>query len=100
MISGGVNVDLAEAQRACDDEFGAPEQGGVVMLAVPDELWGQRVVAVTTSALELEGVVDRLRSRLGPAALPRELRRVARLAYTSTGKIDRVALQRGWEPKG
>lgn len=100
VISGGVNVDLAEAQRACDDEFGAPEQGGVVMLAVPDELWGQRVVAVTTSALELEGVVDRLRSRLGPAALPRELRRVARLAYTSTGKIDRVALQRGWEPKG
>lgn len=100
VISGGVNVDLAAAQRACDEEFGTPEQGGVVMLAVPDERWGQRVVAVTTSELGLAQVGERLRPHLGPAALPRELRRVLRLAYTSTGKIDRVALQRDWEAKG
>ncbi len=100
VISGGVNVDLAEAQRACDEEFGPPEQGGVVMLAVPDERWGQRVVAVTTAELGLAQVDERLRPHLGPAALPRELRRVVRLTYTSTGKIDRVALQRDWEAKG
>jgi acyl-coenzyme A synthetase/AMP-(fatty) acid ligase len=45
----------------------------------------------------LTAVTERLRERLSPAALPRELRRVAALAYTPTGKIDRRALARAWQ---
>jgi O-succinylbenzoic acid--CoA ligase len=94
VVSGGHNVDLAAAQRACDAEFG----GGVLaLLALSDQRWGVRVVAVTTGELGLDEVRERLEPALGRAALPRELRRVARLAYTSIGKIDRTALLRAWQ---
>jgi O-succinylbenzoic acid--CoA ligase len=53
------------------------------------------VVAVTTTDHGLAEVVAAL--AVPPAARPRELRRVAALAYTSTGKIDRGALARLWE---
>jgi O-succinylbenzoic acid--CoA ligase len=94
VISGGSNVDLGAAQRACDAEFGP---GVLALLAVPDERWGARIVGVTTGELALLEVQERLETRVGRAAVPRELRRVARLAYTSIGKIDRTELLRSWE---
>ena len=97
VISGGENVDLAAAQRAVDAEFGEP---AVVLLAVPDERWGTRVVAVTTGPITLAEVRERLEPLLGRAATPKELRRVGELAYTSIGKIDRAALLRSWAGKG
>ena len=97
VITGGVNVDLAAAQRACDAEFGP---GVLALLAVPDERWGVRVVALTTGDLGPGEVRERLERRIGRAAVPRELRRVATLAYTSLGKIDRGALARAWHGKG
>jgi o-succinylbenzoate---CoA ligase len=97
VISGGENVDLAAAQLACDAEFGGP---AVVLLAVPDERWGARVVAVTTAPLTLAEVRSRLEPVLGRAATPKELRQVGELAYTAIGKIDRSALQRSWAGKG
>ncbi|HEY3337394.1 MAG TPA: AMP-binding protein [Propionicimonas sp.] len=97
VISGGENVDLAAAQRAADAAFGA---AGVVLLAVPDERWGTRVVAVTTGAFTLAEVRGKLEPLLGRAATPKELRRVGELAYTSIGKIDRTALLRSWAGKG
>ena len=97
VISGGENVDLAAAQRVADTQFREP---AVVLLAVPDERWGTRVVAVTTGPLTLEEVRARLEPLLGRAATPKELRRVGELAYTSIGKIDRTALLRSWARKG
>lgn len=94
VISGGTNVDLGAAQRICDAEFGP---GAVALLAVPDERWGARIVGMTTGELALAEVRGRLEPRVGSAAVPRELRRVAGLAYTSIGKIDRTALLRAWE---
>jgi O-succinylbenzoic acid--CoA ligase len=90
VVSGGVNVDLADLQRRADRAC-----PGVVVLAVPDARWGQRVVAVTTADHGLAEVVAAL--AVPPAARPRELRRVPALAYTTTGKIDRGALARLWE---
>jgi len=97
IISGGENVDLAAAQRAADAEFGG---GSVVLLPLPDERWGTRVVAVTTRAFTLAEVRGRLEPLLGRAGTPKELRRVGELAYTSIGKIDRTALVRSWTEKG
>lgn len=96
VISGGVNVDLAEAQHAADGVFGTPDAGGLVLLGVPDERWGTRIVAATTGAWASEEVRARLAGLLGPAALPREVRRVAALPRTRSGKIDVQALRRGW----
>ncbi len=100
VISGGVNVDLAAAQRLAEETLGRPEQGGPVLFAVEDPRWGQRIVAVTTGRPDLAELSRALGGLLGPAALPRELRRVSGLPYTSTGKIDRAALVRGWHEKG
>lgn len=97
VISGGEKVDLAAVQRACDNAFGTPDAGGVAVLAVPDERWGSRVVGLTTGTLALAEVRARLEPVVGRAAVPKELRRTTAMAYTSLGKIDKVALRRAWE---
>ncbi len=99
VICGGEKVDLAAAQRLCEAEFGPPAQGGPVLLAVPDLQWGSRVVAVATGDWELAQLRDRLRPLVGRAGVPKELRRLTTMAYTSLGKIDRAALQRAWRQK-
>lgn len=93
VITGGLNVDLGRAQRTVDDEFGP---GAVALLGVPDPRWGTRIVAVAEADLTVADLRSRLAGRLEPAALPRELRRVAGLPRTSTGKIDRASLRRLW----
>ncbi len=97
VVSGGEKVDLAAAQRVCEELFGP---GVLALLAVPDPRWGARVVALATTSLDLAHVRARLGDRLGRAALPKELRAVPRLAYTSLGKLDRAALQRSWQEVG
>ncbi|MCB0913400.1 MAG: AMP-binding protein, partial [Propionibacteriaceae bacterium] len=97
VVTGGSNVDLAVLRRACEEEFGP---GVVTPLAVPDDRWGTRIVGLTTSGLTLTEVRDRLEPRVGRVALPRELRRVAGMAYTSMGKIDSGALLRSWHEVG
>ena len=90
VISGGVNVDLAAAQRVLDEL--APGQG--VLLAVPDAEWGARIVLASTApGLDLAAWRARLRPRLAAAALPRQLLTVAALPRTSSGKIDRQQLR-------
>ena len=96
VISGGVNVDLAEAQGVLDAAFGDPLLGGLHLLGVPDARWGTRVVAVTTGGWTPDDVRARVADRLGAAARPREVRRVDRLPLTSSGKIDAEALREGW----
>ena len=84
-------------QRACDEAFGAPANGGLAVLAVADERWGSRIVALTSGKLALADVQAKLQPVVGRAAVPKELRSVTAMAYTSLGKIDRVALRRAWE---
>ena len=93
VVTGGINVDLAQAQRACDEAFGPSTVG---LLGVPDERWGVRIVALSAADLPLDELRDRLARSLQPVAVPREVRRVAGLPRTSTGKIDRQGLRRMW----
>lgn len=97
VMSGGENVDLGEVQRACDRVFG---EQVVAALAVPDQRWGSRIVALTTGQMTLADLRERLEPIVGRAATPKELRWVEQLAYTSIGKIDRAALLRSWAGKG
>ncbi len=100
IVSGGEKVDLAAVQHASDAAFGSPADGGVALLGLPDQRWGTRVVGLTTGALSLAEIQARLEPLVGRAGVPKELRRVDTLAYTSLGKIDRVALRRAWEGRG
>lgn len=94
VISGGINVDIAQLQRVVDRALGVER---VVVLGVPDSRWGARIVAVTTGDLSLDALRDRLDGRVDRAALPRDLRRLAAFPRTSSGKIDRRTLTSGWD---
>lgn len=93
VISGGVNVDLAALQRVLDAEFG-PEQA--VAVGIPDERWGCRVVLATLTDLGVGEVCARLAERVSVDALPKDVRRLESLPRTSSGKIDRRAIERDW----
>jgi len=97
VISGGVNVDLAQAQRAADAIWGVAPASRVVLFAVDDERWGARVVAVTGASLSLDDIQTLLRPHLEPAAIPREVRHFDVPPVALAGKIDRAALRAIWE---
>lgn len=93
VISGGVNVDLAEVQRAVDALATAHGLGASAVLGVPDAEWGTLVtLASETPTRELEWWRDNL--PLGRPALPRRAVALTALPRTSSGKIDRTELAR------
>lgn len=96
VISGGVNVDLAEVQRAVE----AVQPGVAVVVALPDAEWGQQVTLATTDEHDLAWWRSQLGASLGRAALPRALTRLDALPRTSSGKIDRQSLVRALTDEG
>jgi acyl-CoA synthetase (AMP-forming)/AMP-acid ligase II len=89
VISGGVNVYPAEVEAVLDAHPGVVESA---VFGVPDDDWGQRVVAAyvgTADPAELRGWS---RERLGAAKRPKTLHRLAELPRTSTGKVRRLDL--------
>jgi O-succinylbenzoic acid--CoA ligase len=90
VVTGGRNVDLAAVERMAREW--APAE--LVVVGVPDEEWGTRVVAVTDGAGTLQELQAHLAPRLPAFARPRQLVRLDRLPRTSSGKIDRQRLRR------
>ena len=94
VISGGVNVDLADLQRQFDAVWGL---GTVVAFAVPDSVWGSRIMASATRSCGLAEIVGRLDGRVTVAARPRGVFVVPELPLTESGKPDRRRLAQLWE---
>jgi O-succinylbenzoic acid--CoA ligase len=93
VISGGVNVDLAEVQAVCDQVFGA---GELRVFSVPDERWGASVVALTSLDIGQSTLRTRLADRLEPAAIPRAVRGFVGQEGVDTGKIPLATLREIW----
>lgn len=100
ITTGGVKVAPRTVEEAL---LALPAVGDAVVLAVPDEEWGQRVAAVCVPAPAAAAAPDRpgtdavrqaLRDRLPPAALPRQLVWLDAVPVLASGKPDRVALVR------
>jgi long-chain acyl-CoA synthetase len=93
VISGGVNVYPAQIERHLLDEDGVAE---AVVFGVPDEDWGERVVAAVVpwpgASLEPAALRSSLAARLRRAEVPKQIAVVDDLPRTSTGKIRRVGL--------
>jgi len=91
VITGGINVDLAELERACKS-WPALAGAELAVIAVPDVRWGHKIVAVTNGPGSAAGLRSYLEGRLPRHAAPRELVHVGALPRTAAGKIDRLRL--------
>jgi long-chain acyl-CoA synthetase len=89
VISGGVNVYPAEVEAVLDAHPGVVESA---VFGVPDEEWGQRVVAAYVGSADPDEVARWAHERLGAAKRPKEVHRLADLPRTSTGKVRRLDL--------
>ena len=90
VISGGVNVPtpaVAERLRSHRDVTDA------AVVGVPDEEWGQRVVAFVSGSLDLDAARDWVAAAHPRSWAPRELITVDALPMLGNGKVDRLALQ-------
>lgn len=91
VLTGGVNVPVAPVEAALAGWGGL---GEVCVVGVPDDAWGQRVVAVATvtgPAPTLDAVRARVRDAVGPVSAPRSLVIVDALPLRGPGKVDRRA---------
>ncbi|GGI04637.1 class I adenylate-forming enzyme family protein [Egicoccus halophilus] len=91
VITGGVNVYPAEVERFL---LGVPGVAEAAVFGVPDDDWGQRLVAavVPWPGAELDAATVRatLARQLGRAKVPKDVLVVAELPRTPTGKVRRA----------
>jgi long-chain acyl-CoA synthetase len=91
VISGGVNVYPAEVERALLERPGVAE---AIAFGVPDDDWGERLVAavVPWPGADLDGEVLRreLVERVSRAKVPKSVLVVDELPRTATGKVRRA----------
>ncbi|UOY00850.1 class I adenylate-forming enzyme family protein [Blastococcus sp. PRF04-17] len=89
VISGGVNVYPAEVEAVLDAHPAVAESA---VFGVPDEEWGQRVVAAYVGTADPAELTRWARERLGAAKRPKSVHRLDDLPRTSTGKVRRLDL--------
>lgn len=100
IITGGENVASREVEDVLVTHPGVAE---VAVIGVPDEHWGERVVAVVVPAARAprdglgDEVVAHCRRRLAGFKAPRRVELVESLPVNSSGKVDKVALRRSIE---
>ncbi|GIU88729.1 MAG: hypothetical protein KatS3mg009_3244 [Acidimicrobiia bacterium] len=94
VISGGVNVSPTEVEAVLS---GHPALDDVCVVGVPDERWGERVVAYVVSARPptVEDLRAFARERLSAPKLPREVRVVDAIPRSPGGKPLRRLLRGG-----
>lgn len=94
IISGGENVYPAEVERALADLSGLDD---VAVIGVPDEKWGERVVAMVSlrrgAELTLEQLRDHASQRLARYKLPTGLVVADSVPRNAAGKLDKVAIR-------
>lgn len=90
VISGGVKVPTPAVRRRLLDH---PRVKEVEVLGVPDQEWGQRLVAFVVGDLDLETAREWVAAEHPRTWAPREVVGLETLPFLPTGKVDRVALR-------
>lgn len=94
IITGGENVYPAEVERALMEFPGVLD---VAVVGIPDERWGESVVAVMTLkdgvSTTLEEVREFAATLLARYKLPRELVLTAQVPRNGSGKLDKPAIR-------
>jgi long-chain acyl-CoA synthetase len=89
VITGGVNVYPTEVENTLAEHPGVSD---VAVYGVPDEEWGQRVVAAVVGTATPDDLRDWCRDRLAPPKRPKEYVVLDALPRTLTGKVLRREL--------
>ena len=92
VITGGVNVYPAEVENVLAEHEGVRD---VAVYGVPDEEWGQRVVAAVVGTATSDELDTWARERLAPPKRPKEYHFLHELPRTATGKVLRRNLATG-----
>jgi o-succinylbenzoate---CoA ligase len=98
VVSGGEKVVPGLVERALSERaVAAGTDVRWCVVGVPDDTWGQRVVAVLAAGddvptPDVDAVRTALRDVLPAAWLPRQVMRVLQLPMLASGKVDRVAV--------
>ena len=96
IVSGGMNVFPAEVEAALVDVPGLAE---IAVFGVPDQKWGERVVAVAVRSdpsLDEGAVIAAARERIASYKKPTIVQFVDTLPRTASLKIDKPELRRRW----
>ena len=90
VVTGGVNVPAAVVARRLREH---PEVRAAEVLGVPDEEWGNRLVAYVVGGVSLEDVRDWVGEAHPRAWAPRQLVVLPEIPHLPNGKADRLALR-------
>jgi acyl-CoA synthetase (AMP-forming)/AMP-acid ligase II len=94
IISGGENVSSIEVEDAV---FSHPQVAEVAVIGVPDEKWGEMVVAlvVTVDGAEVgeDEIIAHSRTKLAGYKCPKRIEFRTELARTATGKLQKFKLR-------
>jgi fatty-acyl-CoA synthase len=94
IIRGGENIYPREIEEVL---FAHPSVGDVAVVGVPDERWGEQVVAFVRLAPAAQVSADELaaytRERLARHKMPRDWVFVEALPMTTSGKVQKFALR-------
>jgi len=94
IISGGENVSSIEVEDAV---FSHPEVAEVAVIGVPDEKWGELVMAlvvkVPDSSLTEDALIAYVKTKLAGYKCPKRVEFRTELARTATGKLQKFKLR-------
>lgn len=96
VVSGGMNVYPAEVEGALADLAGLSE---IAVFGVPDERWGETVVAVAVVAddqLDEAAIISACRERIASYKKPTRIVFLDQLPRTASLKVDKPALRQRW----
>ena len=97
IISGGVNIYPREVELVLEDHRAVAE---CTVFGVPDEKWGEALVAYVVARegepVTADGLAEYCGSRLARIQRPREVRLVERIPKTPTGKVQKPRLRESY----
>jgi acyl-CoA synthetase (AMP-forming)/AMP-acid ligase II len=94
IISGGENVSSIEVEDAL---FSHPSVAEVCVIGVPDDQWGEKVIALVVLAPGAQATSEELiahaRTKLAGYKCPKDIEFRSELARTATGKLQKFKLR-------
>lgn len=94
IISGGENISSIEVEDAI---FSHPEVSEVAVIGIPDEKWGELVMALVVktagSTLSEDEIIAYAKTKLGGYKCPKRAEFRTELARTATGKLQKFKLR-------